>query len=75
VHIVLFPDLGEFVAGRKQFVDQASGGGVVTPLPCQGSEIRDETGSGGMCVSVGAHDVRHGGSVNHRHIMLSAWSA
>ena len=51
IDVVLVPDLGELVAGGAQFVDEASRRRVVTPLRCQGAEIGDEPGRGGIvCV-------------------------
>ena len=44
MHVVLVPDLGELVAGGPQFVDEVSRRRVVTPLRCQGAEIRDKPG-------------------------------
>src|SRR5262249_46233649 len=42
------PVVSEFVTGGPSFVDEASRRGVVTALRCQGAEVRDETGRGGI---------------------------
>lgn len=42
VHLALVPDLGELVTGGTQFVDEAGRRRVITPLRCQGAEIRHE---------------------------------